>query len=90
MIDLVVMEPSSEIFLKACQLAKALLYEGNHEVQMSFYQRLKQKKIASKFFRALINKLQTAQNRLKSDMMSEKSNRGKSGMPTTITFSSLC
>ncbi|CAD5219928.1 unnamed protein product [Bursaphelenchus okinawaensis] len=84
-IDLIVMEPSSEIFLKACQLAKALLYEGNHEVQMTFYQRLKHKKVADKFFRALITKLQTAQNRLKSDMMSEKSHRGKSALSTSIS-----
>lgn len=32
-IDIVVMDPSHEIFLKACQLAKALLFEGNEEVR---------------------------------------------------------
>ncbi|KAI6200598.1 Inositol 1,4,5-trisphosphate receptor [Aphelenchoides besseyi] len=77
-IDLIVMEPSHEIFLKACQLAKALLYEGNYEVQMSFYHRLKEKKVAGKFFRAFITKLQAAQNRLKSDMMSGSTGRTKS------------
>lgn len=50
-IDIIIMDPTHEIFLKACQLAKALLYEGNYEVQMSFYQRLREKKFASKFFR---------------------------------------
>lgn len=73
------MEPSHEIFLKACQLAKALLYEGNYEVQMSFYQRLRDKKVASKFFKAFITKLQAAQNRLKADMMSGSTGRTKSG-----------
>lgn len=31
-IDLIVMDPSYEIFLKTCQLAKALLWDGNEEV----------------------------------------------------------
>lgn len=35
-IDLIVMEPSHEIFLKACQLAKALLYEGNYAGKIDF------------------------------------------------------
>lgn len=91
-IDLIVMEPSHEIFLKACQLAKALLYEGNYAgkidflyfllafpVQMSFYKRLREKKVASKFFRAIIAKLQAAQNRLKSEQLSGSSGRTKSG-----------
>ncbi|KAK0400335.1 hypothetical protein QR680_003453 [Steinernema hermaphroditum] len=69
-IDLIVMDPSHDVFLKACQLAKAILYEGNAEVQMSFYHRLKRKNVAEPFFKTLIMKLQTAQNRLKSEMMS--------------------
>ncbi|TMS38970.1 hypothetical protein L596_005581 [Steinernema carpocapsae] len=69
-IDLIVMDPSHDVFVKACQLAKAILYEGNAEVQMSFYHRLKKKNIAEPFFKTLILKLQTAQNRLKSEMMS--------------------
>lgn len=73
------MEPSHEIFLKACQLAKALLYEGNYEVQMSFYQRLREKKTSTKFFRAIIAKFQAAQNRLKSEQLSGNINRTKSG-----------
>ncbi|KAH7730957.1 ITR-1 protein [Aphelenchoides avenae] len=84
-IDIVVMDPSHEIFLKACQLAKALLFEGNEEVQMSFYHRLREKRLAGKFFRAFVQKLQTAQNRLKSDMMSGSSTRVKSALSTSIS-----
>lgn len=69
-IDLIVMEPSNEVFQKACHLAKALLIDGNDEVQTSVYKRLNEKKVAGKFFRAFILKLQAAQNRIKSDMMS--------------------
>uniref|UniRef100_A0AC35U5D8 Inositol 1,4,5-trisphosphate receptor n=1 Tax=Rhabditophanes sp. KR3021 TaxID=114890 RepID=A0AC35U5D8_9BILA len=74
-IELAIADISQEIFLKACQLAKALLYEGNKDVQLSFYQRLRDKSVASKFFKTLVNKFQTAQNRLKSDMMSGNSLR---------------
>lgn len=48
-------------------------------VQMSFYKRLREKKVASKFFRAIIAKLQAAQNRLKSEQLSGSSGRTKSG-----------
>src|SRR4051812_31851072 len=64
------MEPSHEIFFKTCQLAKALLHDGNEEVQLTFYHRLREKKLSPKFFKAFMAKLQAAQNRLKSDMMS--------------------
>uniref|UniRef100_A0A914ER69 Inositol 1,4,5-trisphosphate receptor n=1 Tax=Acrobeloides nanus TaxID=290746 RepID=A0A914ER69_9BILA len=74
-IDLIVMEPSYEVFQKACHLAKALLIDGNDEVQTSFHNRLTQKKVSGKFFRAFILKLQAAQNRIKSDMMSGTNNK---------------
>uniref|UniRef100_A0A914YSR1 Inositol 1,4,5-trisphosphate receptor n=1 Tax=Panagrolaimus superbus TaxID=310955 RepID=A0A914YSR1_9BILA len=76
-IDLIVMDASHEIFLKSCQLAKALLHEGNEEVQNAFYRLLREKKVAGKFFKAFIIKLQAAQNRLKSDMMSGSNVRAK-------------
>lgn len=78
-IDLIVMDPSHDVFLKSCQLAKALLHEGNEEVQMSFYYRLREKKVAGKFFKAFITKLQAAQNRLKNDMMSGRDTKPKGG-----------
>lgn len=68
-IDLIVQEPSHEVFFMTIQLAKALLHEGNNEVQMSFYNRLKRRNVCEPFFSALKTKLQMAQNRLKSDMM---------------------
>uniref|UniRef100_A0A915CQ64 Inositol 1,4,5-trisphosphate receptor n=1 Tax=Ditylenchus dipsaci TaxID=166011 RepID=A0A915CQ64_9BILA len=86
-IDLIVMDPSHDIFLKACQLAKALLYDGNEEVQMSFYQRLREKKVAAKFFKAFIVKLQAAQNRLKCDMMSGSTTRSKPGALISTSIS---
>uniref|UniRef100_A0A7E4V258 Inositol 1,4,5-trisphosphate receptor n=1 Tax=Panagrellus redivivus TaxID=6233 RepID=A0A7E4V258_PANRE len=82
-IDLIVMDPSHEIFLKSCQLAKALLHGGNEEVQSSFYQQLKEKKAAAKFFKAFTSKLQAAQNRLKSDMMSGSNVRAKNAFSST-------
>nr|pir hypothetical protein F33D4.2a - Caenorhabditis elegans [Caenorhabditis elegans] len=68
--DIIIMEPSREIFLKAIHLARALLHEGNDKVQHSFYMRMKQKDIHEPFFKAILTRIQTAQNRLKSDMMS--------------------
>lgn len=73
------MDPSHEIFLKSCQLAKALLHEGNEEVQNAFYKLLRDKKVAGKFFKAFIIKLQAAQNRLKNDMMSGSNVKAKGG-----------
>lgn len=78
-IDLIVIDPSHDVFLKSCQLAKALLHGGNEEVQMSFYYRLREKNVSGKFFKAFITKFQTAQNRLKSDMMSGRDTRSKGG-----------
>lgn len=40
------------------------------QVQHSFYMRLKQKDIHEPFFKVILTRIQTAQNRLKSDMMS--------------------
>uniref|UniRef100_A0AC34QF85 Inositol 1,4,5-trisphosphate receptor n=1 Tax=Panagrolaimus sp. JU765 TaxID=591449 RepID=A0AC34QF85_9BILA len=82
-IDLIVMDPSHEVFLKSCQLAKALLHEGNDEVQMSFYYRLREKKVAGKFFKAFVTKLQAAQNRLKNDMMSGRDTKTKGVFSST-------
>ncbi|KAK6750287.1 hypothetical protein RB195_002332 [Necator americanus] len=76
-IDIIINEPSREIFLKAIQLGKALLLEGNDKVQQSFYNRLKKKDTHEPFFKALSQRIQTAQNRLKSDMMSCNENKPK-------------
>ncbi|RCN44778.1 transporter, cation channel family protein [Ancylostoma caninum] len=83
-IDIIINEPSREIFLKAIQLAKALLLEGNDKVQQSFYNRLKKKDTHEPFFTALSHRIQTAQNRLKSDMMSCNENKPK-GASTVLT-----
>ncbi|PAV80527.1 hypothetical protein WR25_22907 [Diploscapter pachys] len=76
-IDIIINEPSSEIFYKAICLAKALLHEGNDKVQQSFYQRLKKKDTHEPFFKAISLRIQTAQNRLKSDMMQCNDNKPK-------------
>ncbi|CAI4231953.1 unnamed protein product [Auanema sp. JU1783] len=76
-VDIVINDPSQEIFLKAMHLAKALLHGGNDKVQQSFYRRLKSKDIHEPFFKAISMRIQTAQNRLKSDMMSCVDNKPK-------------
>ncbi|VDL84535.1 unnamed protein product [Nippostrongylus brasiliensis] len=78
-IDIIINEPSSEIFLKAMHLAKALLLEGNDKVQQSFYNRLRRKDAHEPFFKAISHRIQTAQNRLKSDMMSCNESKPKGG-----------
>jgi hypothetical protein len=65
--------------LRAVELAKALLHEGNAEVQMTFYKRLRKRGVAEVFFKVFITKLQVAQNRLKSDMLSGTETRPKNG-----------
>uniref|UniRef100_A0A1I7WUH0 STAS domain-containing protein n=1 Tax=Heterorhabditis bacteriophora TaxID=37862 RepID=A0A1I7WUH0_HETBA len=86
-IDIIINDPSREIFLKAIHLARALLHEGNDKVhffqfvQQSFYQRLKKKDIHEPFFKAISQRIQTAQNRLKSDMMSCNESKPKGGTP---------
>uniref|UniRef100_A0A913HZP3 Inositol 1,4,5-trisphosphate receptor n=1 Tax=Strongyloides stercoralis TaxID=6248 RepID=A0A913HZP3_STRER len=84
-IDLIIADISQEIFVKACQLAKALLYEGNEEVQKSFYLKLKDKQVSGKFFSTFVNKFQSAQNRLKADMMSGNSLRQRTAPSATIS-----
>ncbi|GMS96579.1 hypothetical protein PENTCL1PPCAC_18754 [Pristionchus entomophagus] len=84
-IDIIVNDPNYEIFLKAFQLAKALLHEGNDKVQQSFYDRLKQKDVHEPFFRAISSRLQTAQTRLKSDMMQCIDTRPKGGTSTNAS-----
>ncbi|VDM97439.1 unnamed protein product [Thelazia callipaeda] len=68
-IDLIMEEPNYEIFYMTLQLSKALLHEGNYEVQMSFYNHLIERTVSEPFFNALKTKLQIAQNKLKSDLM---------------------
>uniref|UniRef100_A0A1I8EE46 Inositol 1,4,5-trisphosphate receptor n=1 Tax=Wuchereria bancrofti TaxID=6293 RepID=A0A1I8EE46_WUCBA len=46
-----------------------IMEEPSYEVQMSFYNRLKEQDTSEPFFNALKTKLQVAQNRLRSDMM---------------------
>lgn len=91
-IDIVISEPSREIFIKAMHLAKALLHEGNGkvclprdgnsrglQVQDAFYKRLKKKDIHEPFFKAISLRIQTAQNKLKSDMLACTENKPKGG-----------
>ncbi|VDK72063.1 unnamed protein product [Litomosoides sigmodontis] len=91
-IDLIMKEPNHEVFMMAIQLSKALLYEGNYEVQMSFYKRLKEQNTSEVFFKALKTKLQVAQNRLKSDMMarSDARQRHPSVMNSPLPEESTC
>ncbi|CAD6191298.1 unnamed protein product [Caenorhabditis auriculariae] len=79
-IDIIVHEPAREIFLKAFHLARALLEEGNDKVQQSFYNRLKQKDTHEPFFKAISVRIQLAQNRLKSDMMSCNESKPKAAL----------
>uniref|UniRef100_A0A8R1DTF9 Inositol 1,4,5-trisphosphate receptor n=1 Tax=Caenorhabditis japonica TaxID=281687 RepID=A0A8R1DTF9_CAEJA len=84
-IDIIIMEPSREIFLKAIHLARALLHEGNDKVQHSFYMRMKQKGIHEPFFKVILTRIQTAQNRLKSDMMSCSDSKPKALLSATVS-----
>uniref|UniRef100_A0A158Q836 Inositol 1,4,5-trisphosphate receptor n=1 Tax=Elaeophora elaphi TaxID=1147741 RepID=A0A158Q836_9BILA len=84
-IDLIMEEPNHEVFLMTIQLSKALLREGNYEVQMSFYNRLKEQNTSEAFFNALKTKLQAAQNRLKSDMMTCSDSRQRHCMLSKIS-----
>ncbi|UMM28392.1 hypothetical protein L5515_011260 [Caenorhabditis briggsae] len=84
-IDIIIMEPSREIFLKAIHLARALLHEGNDKVQHSFYMRMKQKDIHEPFFKVILTRIQTAQNRLKSDMMSCSDSKPKPSLSATVS-----
>ncbi|KAF7640278.1 hypothetical protein Mgra_00000106 [Meloidogyne graminicola] len=85
-IDLIIMEPSYDILRKSIQLAKALLLGGNYKVQMLFFEKLQNdQKLTSKFFNALKQKIQTAQNRIKNDILNGTSNSGR----TTTIFSTL-
>ncbi|KAL3082805.1 hypothetical protein niasHS_010607 [Heterodera schachtii] len=68
-VDLIVLDPSYDIFLKTVQLAKAMLHGGNEKVQMSFYKRLQERKLSARFFKVLVQKMQTAQNRVKTDIL---------------------
>ncbi|CAG9538689.1 unnamed protein product [Cercopithifilaria johnstoni] len=91
-IDLIMGEPNHEVFLMIIQLSKALLHEGNYEVQMSFYTRLKEQNLSEAFFNALKTKLQVAQNRLKSDMMAcnDSRQRHSSVMNSPLPEESTC
>uniref|UniRef100_A0A1I8B146 RIH_assoc domain-containing protein n=1 Tax=Meloidogyne hapla TaxID=6305 RepID=A0A1I8B146_MELHA len=83
-IDLIVMEPSYDIFKKSIQLAKALLFGGNDKVQMAFYVKLQEdQKLASRFFNSLKLKMQAAQNRIKADILSGTSNAGRATTTST-------
>ncbi|CAI2351552.1 unnamed protein product [Caenorhabditis sp. 36 PRJEB53466] len=84
-IEIIIMEPSREIFLKAIHLARALLHEGNDKVQHSFYMRLKQKDVHEPFFKVILTRIQTAQNRLKSDMMSCSDSKPKPSLSATVS-----
>uniref|UniRef100_A0AAF5RY03 Inositol 1,4,5-trisphosphate receptor n=5 Tax=Wuchereria bancrofti TaxID=6293 RepID=A0AAF5RY03_WUCBA len=84
-IDLIMEEPSYEVFLMTVQLSKALLHEGNYEVQMSFYNRLKEQDTSEPFFNALKTKLQVAQNRLRSDMMVCNDSRQRHSISNSVS-----
>lgn len=85
-VDLVMHDPPYDVFLRTVELAKALLHEGNTEVQTSFYKRLKKRNVAEQFFKVFSMKLQQAQNRLKSDMLSGGDSRSRNtGKSPTIS-----
>ena len=63
---------NTSILLRALELAKRLLHEGNDEVQLAFYERLQEScdKRDEKSCLAVLNaKLTLAHNRLKADML---------------------
>ncbi|CAJ0918564.1 unnamed protein product, partial [Mesorhabditis belari] len=84
-IDIITSDPSYEIFLKAVQLARSLLHNGNDKVQHSFYMMLKKKDVHEPFFKAISMRLQAAQNRLKSDMMSCSETKPKTTSSTQVS-----
>ncbi|KAK6013124.1 hypothetical protein OSTOST_21618, partial [Ostertagia ostertagi] len=53
--------------------------DKEYEVQQSFYNRLRKKDAHEPFFKAISQRIQTAQNRLKSDMMSCNESKPKGG-----------
>uniref|UniRef100_A0A914HGQ2 MIR domain-containing protein n=1 Tax=Globodera rostochiensis TaxID=31243 RepID=A0A914HGQ2_GLORO len=84
-VDLVVLDPSYDIFLKTIQLAKAMLHGGNEQVQMSFYQRLQERKLSARFFKTLLLKMQAAQNRIKADMICGSLARSRPVLSTVVS-----
>uniref|UniRef100_A0A183CC87 Inositol 1,4,5-trisphosphate receptor n=1 Tax=Globodera pallida TaxID=36090 RepID=A0A183CC87_GLOPA len=84
-VDLVVLDPSYDIFLKTIQLAKAMLHGGNEQVQLSFYQRLQERKLSARFFKTLLQKMQAAQNRIRADMICGSLARSRPVMSTVVS-----
>uniref|UniRef100_A0A0N4WC63 RIH_assoc domain-containing protein n=1 Tax=Haemonchus placei TaxID=6290 RepID=A0A0N4WC63_HAEPC len=76
-IDIITEEPNAG-YLKSVAGLNGL-FTSELQVQQSFYNRLKKKDAHEPFFKAISQRIQTAQNRLKSDMMSCNENKPKGG-----------
>lgn len=55
--------------------------EMDFKVQMTFYQRLRERKLSTRFFKSLTQKMQTAQNRIRADIINGSSVRMR---PSTV------
>lgn len=56
------------------------------KVQLTFYRRLRERKLSTRFFKALMQKLQAAQSRIKADMLSATSARTRSSKCQQIGY----
>jgi hypothetical protein len=65
-VDILITNPSYKIFKECIQLAKALLEDGNEQVQTTLLKRLSQDSTAEKFFKNLTERFEMAQNKLRS------------------------
>ncbi|KRX66923.1 Inositol 1,4,5-trisphosphate receptor itr-1, partial [Trichinella sp. T9] len=79
-IDLIVHCSSENIFIAAVELGKTLLEGGNRVVQNSFLECLTSGGVGENFFRVFNEKMQRAQNKLRSSILSRRDRIGGSRM----------
>uniref|UniRef100_A0A5S6QTU2 Inositol 1,4,5-trisphosphate receptor n=1 Tax=Trichuris muris TaxID=70415 RepID=A0A5S6QTU2_TRIMR len=79
-VDLIVHCTSEDIFIGAIELGKTLLEGGNEVVQETLLKCLQAGDSGEHFCRVLHEKMQRAQNKLRSNMLSRRENRGGSAI----------
>ena len=87
-VDLIINNHSSRIFLETVELGIALLEGGNSTIQRSFFNRLTLDKNSEKFFKVFYDRVHDAQSEIKatvsvntSDTLSGKAQEGEEGKP---------
>lgn len=91
-IELIIQNPSLNIFLMSVELGIALLEGGNPFIQSSMYSKLQVSNNSEKFFRVFFNKMTSAQQEIRStvvvttnELMGSKSSPGvTSGTPNAV------